>query len=112
MHELSIASALLDAVREETPGARPVGVGVRLGAISGVDPDALAFGFDALAKGSDLDGIALTIEPVPHRRRCPECRREFVAGEYDLGCPECGALGTELLSGDELEIAYLEVEDA
>jgi hydrogenase nickel incorporation protein HypA/HybF len=113
VHELSIASSILDTVRSEISreGVRPLQVGLRVGALSGVDPDALAFGFEALVKGSDLDGLALEIERVAHRRRCPACTREFEAGEFDVSCPGCGDLRTELKTGDELEIAYLEVDD-
>ncbi len=72
---------------------------------------ALAFGFEALVDGTDLDGLKLTIERIPHRRRCPTCRREFEPAEFDVACSACGEPKTEFLGGDELEIAYLEVED-
>ena len=48
MHELSIANAILDAVRKERErlnGARVIKVGVRIGELAGVDPEALSFGF-------------------------------------------------------------------
>ena len=76
MHELSIASAILDAVRNEAekrPGAHVTKVGVRIGALSGVEPEALSFGFSALVQGTDLEPLALVIEPVPRRQRCPAC---------------------------------------
>ena len=50
MHELSIADAILDAVRQEVAkhdGVRATKVCVRIGALSGVEPEALSFGFSA-----------------------------------------------------------------
>jgi hydrogenase nickel incorporation protein HypA/HybF len=114
MHELSIASAILDAVRveaEKRPGARVTKVGVQVGALSGVEPDALSFGFECLVKGTDLDPLALAIECVPRRQRCPACDFSFEAADGDLACPRCGRADTQLAGGDELNLAYLEMEE-
>jgi Zn finger protein HypA/HybF involved in hydrogenase expression len=65
MHELSIADAILEKVRAEAvrrPRARLTGVGVRVGALSGVAADALSFGFACLVKGTELDALDLQIE--------------------------------------------------
>ena len=113
MHALSLATSILETIRTEAAadGARPVRVGVRVGAVSGVDPEALAFGFEALVSGSDLDGLAIELEPVPHVRRCVGCGEEREADDLLPTCPACGDLLGDLVSGDELEIAWLEVED-
>ena len=66
MHEVGIAAGILDAVRTEAAAHRParaVKVGVRVGDMSGVDANSLAFCFEALVKGSDLDPLELAIEP-------------------------------------------------
>ena len=114
MHELSIASAILDAVRQEAekhPGAHVAKVGVRIGALSGVEPEALSFGFSVLVKGTDLDPLALVIEPVPRRQRCPACDLTFEVTEYNLACPRCASGETIMAGGDELDLAYLEIEE-
>ncbi len=80
MHELSIASAILDqltAERERRPGARITAVGVRVGTLSGVDPDALTFGFSVLVKDTAWDPLALHIERVERRQKCPACQTIF-----------------------------------
>lgn len=66
MHEVGIASGILEAVRKETAardGAHATKVGVRIGELAGVDPQSLAFCFEALVKGTDLEPLALEIEP-------------------------------------------------
>lgn len=114
MHELSIASAILDAVRKEAekrPGVHVAKVCVRIGALSGVEPEALSFGFSVLVRGTDLDPLALEIEAVPRRQRCPACDLTFEVKEYSLACPRCGRIETQFAGGDELDMAYLEVEE-
>jgi hydrogenase nickel incorporation protein HypA/HybF len=66
MHELSLAQSVLRAVQAESdrhPGSFPVKVAVRIGEMSGVNPDALAFGFEALTKGTEWERLALELEP-------------------------------------------------
>ena len=78
MHELSIASALLDTVRAEAearPGLRVRAVGMRVGELSGVDGDALEFCFETLVAGTPLAGAALRIDRCPRRQRCRLRRR-------------------------------------
>lgn len=114
MHELGIAQAILDRVSSEVqrhPRAQPVEVGVLVGDVSGVDPEALAFGFEALVKDTAWERLKLNIEYRCRRHRCPLCSREFSVGRFETVCPECGNPGTVMLAGDELDIAYIEVED-
>ncbi len=122
MHELSIASAILDAVREEAekhPGARIAKVGVRVGALSGVVPDALSFGFECLVQGTDLEPLALVIESTPRRQRCSDCDLTFEVPDSgsqmaefgpSLACPRCGRAETQLAGGEELDLVYVELE--
>jgi hydrogenase nickel incorporation protein HypA/HybF len=114
MHEMGIASSLLDAVRVEAarhPGSYPSRVGVRIGELAAVDPSALEFCFDALTRETDLESLKLDIEFCPRRHRCLDCGAEFGVKDYDFECPRCGSLHSTCLSGDELELAYLEVEE-
>lgn len=114
MHELSIANSVLETVRVELaqrPGARLQKVGLRVGELSGVNPDALSFGFEVLVKGTEFEPVILEIERSPRRQRCPECKNEFNVEDYELACPNCGATGTECVGGQELEFTYLELEE-
>jgi hydrogenase nickel incorporation protein HypA/HybF len=114
MHEMGIANSVLEAVRGEAarhPGSYPCRVGVRIGELAAVDPSALEFCFDALTRETDLESLHLEIEICPRRHRCLDCAAEFDVKGYDFECPRCRSLRSECLSGDELELAYLEVEE-
>ncbi len=114
MHELSIACSILDSVRAEVarrPGVRVLKVGLRVGELAGIDPEALDFGFQALVQGTEFEPAKLEIEWKPRRHRCPQCGCVFTVVEYRVTCPDCGTAHTSCISGEELEIAYLELEE-
>ena len=114
MHEMGIANSILDAVRTEArqyPGMRPTKLGVRLGELAAIDPESLRFCFDALILETDLEGLLLEIEWRVRRHRCRACSREFDVPDYNFECPGCHAENSECIAGDELELAYVEVEE-
>jgi hydrogenase nickel incorporation protein HypA/HybF len=114
MHELGIANSVLEAVQAEAarhPSAIVRKVGVRVGELAGVDPEALAFSFEAITAGTEWAQLALEIETRPRLHRCPACARTFRVIDYNAACPECGNIHTECTSGEELELAYLEMEE-
>jgi hydrogenase nickel incorporation protein HypA/HybF len=114
MHELSIANSVLEAVRVEIgrhPGAVPVKVGVQVGELAGVDPEALAFSFQVLVSDTEWPRLTLEIQTKPRLHRCPVCETTFRVVDYNSVCPGCGAARTECVSGDELKLAYLELEE-
>jgi hydrogenase nickel incorporation protein HypA/HybF len=114
MHELSIASSILETVQAEAarrPGARFVKIGLRIGELAGVDVDALTFSFDALVKSTELEPLKLEIEFCPRRQQCSTCTHTFVVQDFVTTCPRCGETRTKCISGDELDIAYLEIEE-
>jgi len=114
MHEMGIASSILDGVGAEMrrrPGIRPLKVGVRVGELAGLDPDALRFAFEALTIDTPFAGLELDVEFRASRSRCRECSREFELRNFELLCPACGSLNADRISGDELEFTYLEIED-
>lgn len=83
---------------------------LRIGALSGVEPDALHFAFDVVTRGTAAEGAELQVDTVPARARCPDCREEFgVDGGYIFTCPRCRRLCGEILQGRELELSRLEM---
>ena len=114
MHEVGIASSILECVAAEAqkhPGAQLVSVCVRIGELSNVDKDALDFAFEALTRGTNLEHLKLVVEWCPRRHKCVSCSEDFVVKDFDLACPKCGSAQTTLISGTELDIAYIELEE-
>ena len=114
MHEFGIANSVLDAARAEAqlrPSMRLTKIVLRVGDLAGVDPDALSFCFEALVKETEWEPVVLEIERPPQRRGCSQCGGEFEVLNQNTACPTCGETLTTFLSGNELELAYLEMED-
>ena len=114
MHELGIANSVLDTVRAEAalrPGAVPTKVAVRVGELSGIDPDALAFSFEALTADTEYQRVKLEIETRPREHRCNGCGATFRVVDYCVLCPKCGSTRSQCISGEELELLYLEMEE-
>lgn len=115
MHEIGIAESVLETVRTELsrhPGARGVEIGIKVGELSGVEPDALQFSFQALLSDTDLEPLRVNIETCPRRYRCRCCGLDYTVDGWDLACPGCGETNVERIGGDELEISYLDLEEA
>ena len=114
MHEMGIANSILEAVATEMrrhPGSRASKVGVRVGELAAIDSESLRFCFEALSHDTDLEGLQLQIELCQRRHCCDQCGEVFAVTDYECACPKCGCGGTRFVSGDELELAYLEVEE-
>ena len=115
MHELSIATELVRACRSELAargGGRLVGVAVRVGELSAVEPDLLRYAFEAVVAASPDAGARLEVEPVAARQSCTDCGeiRERQPGSWLRLCPLCGG-PLRVDGGDELEIAELVIEE-
>lgn len=115
MHELSIAISLID---EASDAARAEGfqrvtrVSTRIGLLAGVVQDALQFSFQMASEGTACAGAVLEIEEVPVRVTCPACREvKQLASVHRFACPTCGTPTPHVVSGRELELVSIEVEE-
>ncbi|MET0729322.1 MAG: hydrogenase maturation nickel metallochaperone HypA [Acidimicrobiales bacterium] len=109
MHELSLGQAILDHV-EARAGGRPVQrVDVRIGHLRQVVPESLQFAWEMLTEGTALAGCPLVVEHVPAVVRCRACRTDSTLRWPILMCAACESHDVELLSGEELQIASLDV---
>lgn len=114
MHEMGIVSSVLDAVQrvaEKHPGRRPSKVGLRIGEWAGVDLASLRFCFEALAPSEGLVGLGLDIDYRYRQNRCQRCGLEFRVKDYEIQCPSCHSDNTVPAGGEELDIAYVDLEE-
>ena len=115
MHELSIASGLVEKVLEFA-NSRGIGkvVQVRLaiGELTRIEADQLRFCYEAIVASTPLKGSVLEIEPVRAEVSCPHCAYRGAAKYWDeallqpvptLECPACGK-AAEAAQGHECAI--------
>jgi len=113
MHEVSVAESLVELIADEArkEGFRRVRrVHVRLGALGHVEPAALLFCFDVVAKGTAADGARLELEIVPGTGWCEACGRSVAIEQHYALCPACGRSHVEVTAGAELRLTGLEVD--
>lgn len=114
MHELSIALSLVEAAEQAANRARAERVNyvrIEVGALSGVVPEALRFGYEVATRGTLLEGSELRIEETPLKVFCDACGTEReLPRVHRFRCPGCGAATAKILRGKELEILDMEIE--
>ena len=113
MHELSMATALVEQVEEiarREGAARIARIEVRVGALSGVDGEAFAFAFPLAAEGSLAEGAALAIEEVPLVVECRACGASTRPEYPVVRCAACASGDVAVVSGEEFRITAMEVE--
>jgi hydrogenase nickel incorporation protein HypA/HybF len=114
MHELSIAQALVEqveAARLANGGGRVISVQVRVGEWRQVVPEILTSYFDHLSQGTLLEAARIEIDRVAASGRCGNCAQIFTLGDVFLVCPTCGSRACELLTGRELDLVGLELDN-
>ncbi len=113
MHELALARDLLEQVEQKLDSDRVcvLGIDITVGAAVGIVVDSLRLAFGILSEGTSAEGAKLTIKTLPARSHCIGCDNIFEFEGMIGNCPECGRLGGELLSGDEIMLCSIEVSD-
>jgi hydrogenase nickel incorporation protein HypA/HybF len=112
MHEVGLMHQALGIAQDTAArhGAeRIIRLTLRVGAHSGVVPEALTFAFEALSPGTAAEGAALVIEPVAVVCHCSACDRDFEPPDFTYECPACCRVCTDVRRGRELEVCSLEV---
>ena len=110
MHELAMAREIIDIVQAEMVRQnlhRVESVVVRIGALTGLNADALAFGFEASVVDTPLAGARLDVQQVPIKAKCRACGQEDAVEEFVFICPRCGGTDLEVIEGEELDIDHI-----
>jgi hydrogenase nickel incorporation protein HypA/HybF len=111
MHELSVASAVLNTAVKHA-GSRGVSVvSLRVGKLRQVVPDSLQFYFEIVARDTVCEGARLELCEIDARLGCSDCTQEWQPEIPAFRCPRCQSAVVHVLAGEELEVDYIEVED-
>ena len=110
MHELSLADAIVRVCCEHAADRKVTRVELKVGRLRQVVPNAFAFAFELVAKGTPVEGAELELEEVPARVACSACGATTEVARFPLACGRCGGLAVEVVSGEELHVEEIEVE--
>lgn len=113
MHEMSLTESIVDIAVEaaQKEGARRVTrVVVEVGQLSHVEPEALAFCFAAVSRGTLAEGAKLEVARVAGAGFCPDCGKTVALAERFDPCPDCGGFRVQMTAGDELKVREMEID--
>ena len=111
MHEMAITQGIIDLCLEHAGGRRVRSLDVEIGELSSVVPEAIEFCFEACSRETLLEDARLVIIRVPGRGECHECGRETPLTELYGSCRHCGGNRVTIMTGEELRVRELEVDD-
>lgn len=117
MHELSIASSVVESVLEFVSARQDIkkllAVRLTIGELSHVEADQLRFCYMAITEQTPIQDSVLEIETVGAVVRCERCRYQGRPKYWDdalsvgpiptLECPNCGAT-VEVIEGNDCAI--------
>jgi hydrogenase nickel incorporation protein HypA/HybF len=113
MHEMSVTQHILDIVlrhAQKAGAGRILTINLVIGDLTGFIDDSIQFYFDFLSRDTLAEGARLAFARIPARARCHVCSTEYRPPNSRLWtCPQCGALGGEVIAGKEFSVASIEV---
>ena len=111
VHEFSIAEALVAQVqRHAPPSGRVREVEICVGALRGLEPDALRMCWEAVTHDTPIAGATLRVDLRPWSIACSSCGRTWTSPVPFVECA-CGDPAPHPTAGDELDLVALTSEE-
>ncbi|MEW6678326.1 MAG: hydrogenase maturation nickel metallochaperone HypA [Pseudomonadota bacterium] len=113
MHEMSLAEGILQIIEDAAAQqgfARVTEIRLEIGALSGVEPEALNFSLEVVLRQTLAEGARLVLETLPGQGYCLDCGETVpIQALYDV-CPRCGGARVQATGGTEMRVKDLLVE--
>ena len=84
---------------------------IRIGGARTVNPELMAFIFSAVSKDTPAEGALLSVMLLPVTVKCNSCGKISTREDADITCPICSSRDVQIISGLELNIEALEVDN-
>jgi len=113
MHEMSLCESLLQILEDNARSqgfTRVKTVWLEIGGLSGVETQAMHFGFEVVTRGTLADQAKLEVIAVPGQAWCIQCSKTVPVQQRFDACPDCGSYQLQVTGGDDMKIKELEVE--
>ena len=112
MHEYSIVQSLLDSCEENAKAnnsTKVTKVVVKIGVLSGVEPDLLQIAFDTFKEKTICEDAEFIMNIQPVVIKCKECGEESTLDKHQYSCPKCEAIDITILDGEDMFLMQLEL---
>ena len=115
MHEMGIATEIVRIVIESIPAdltdPKVVRINLKVGKLAAVVPHSLRFCFEIASKETPAEGAELNIEEIAVLAHCNACQHQWQIEDPVFHCPKCDSGSVEMLTGRELDIDSIELDD-
>ncbi len=113
MHEMSLCEGIVQVLEDQAEAqhyTRVKQVWLEIGALAGVEIEAMRFSFDVVTRGTLAEHAQLHIIETPGQGWCLPCAKTISISQRHDPCPDCGSYQIQVTGGDEMRIKELEVE--
>ncbi|RXK00360.1 hydrogenase maturation nickel metallochaperone HypA [Arcobacter sp. CECT 8986] len=113
MHEYSIVQSLLEQCEqyvEENDASKVTKLIVKIGVLSGVEPDLLQTAFDTFKEKTVCDGAEFIINRQKVVIDCLDCNQTSTLEKNEFLCPSCNSNNLKVVDGEDMFLMSLELE--
>ena len=113
MHEYSIVQALLNQCEEianKNKASKITKVVVKIGVMSGVEPELLQTAFDTFKEGTICEDCEYIQNIQPIVIKCQKCNTTSTLEKNEYSCPKCQNVEIDVIDGEEMYLMQLEME--
>jgi len=114
VHEISLVRNIFNTLENEFPGRGHLlrGIYLKVGELSNIQPVLMQNAFAAVVQDEPrYTGATLYVEMLPIKIFCNDCGVESEVLKYKFICSVCNKPNNNLIQGDELLIAKVELEN-
>ena len=115
MHEMGIAIQIMNIVQQSLPPDEDLKVKtihLRVGKLTAIVPQSLRFCMEVVTKDTPAEGADLEFTEVPLVVYCSECGDETEIQQPPFKCSACGSDKVDIVSGREMIVESIEVEES
>lgn len=112
MHEYSIVQALLESCEEhakQNEASEVTKVVVKIGVLSGVEPDLLQTAFDTFKEGTICEKSQFIQNIQKVKISCNNCFENSELEKNEFTCPSCESVDVKVLDGEDMYLMSLEM---
>ncbi|RXJ88890.1 hydrogenase maturation nickel metallochaperone HypA [Arcobacter sp. CECT 8983] len=113
MHEYSIVQSLLESCEEharQNESENVTKVIVKIGVLSGVEPDLLQTAFDTFKEKTVCHNAQFIINRQKVVIACLSCDEESTLEKNEFACPKCNSTQVKVIDGEDMYLMSLEIE--
>jgi|TARA_R110002050_G_scaffold5268_1_gene23863 hydrogenase nickel incorporation protein HypA/HybF len=112
LHEYSIVQSLLESCEEHAKAnnaTKVTKVVVKIGILSGVEPDLLQTAFDTFKEKTICDECEFIVNKQKIVIECQDCEEESTLKKNEFTCPKCNSSNIRVVDGEDMYLMSLEM---